>query len=144
MDYEGCGDLFQRDRSSAKLVRGFSTKSHGRPQILCEAMGQRKRALTSPTAGTACRGSEVGHHGITFPAIFYSSHRRHRGPASPRARDQLLVTLGLRPGFRIAELLSLNLADVMTADGILTGLTVSRPSAIPSVNLTTLLRQESQ
>lgn len=41
-------------------------------------------------------------------------------------RDQLLIVLGLRTGFRISELLSLNLGDVLTPDGIVTDLTVSR------------------
>lgn len=41
-------------------------------------------------------------------------------------RDQLLIMLGLRTGFRISELLSLNIADVVTADGVVTDLTVSR------------------
>lgn len=41
-------------------------------------------------------------------------------------RDQLLIMLGLRTGFRISELLSLNIADVVTVDGIVTDLTVSR------------------
>lgn len=40
--------------------------------------------------------------------------------------DQLLIILGLRTGFRISELLSLNFADVITPDGIVTDLTVSR------------------
>lgn len=46
--------------------------------------------------------------------------------ASFAQREQLLIMLDLRTGFRISELLSLEIADVVTADGIVSDLTVSR------------------